>query len=82
MQAEGKMNSKIPIGAVEISEDAWRELYSGQPLTRYIDGKVVYVDPPPAPKQEPNPLEVMQGEIRKLTKEVQELKKQRKAMLA
>ncbi len=40
----------IPPNAIELSEEAWRDLYDNQSSRRYVDGNIVeYVPPPPPP---------------------------------
>lgn len=52
-QEDGTRNAAIPASAVEISESNWRALFGNPETARYIDGKVVYVEPPPSPEPVP-----------------------------
>src|SRR5262245_9114591 len=56
-QEDGSLHRKIPKEAIEITELQWRQLLNNQPLSRFIDGKVVILDPPPPSPQPPDPLE-------------------------
>lgn len=47
-QENGDRNAKIPPEAVEITEAQWKELCNN-PLARYTNGTITYVDPPPLP---------------------------------
>jgi hypothetical protein len=75
---ENARSAKIPLEAVEITEEVWKELLVKQGSARYIDGVVVDVPFPPIPPPPPNPLEAMQLAIEQIAKEVQELKRGKK----
>jgi len=53
-QENDDRNAAIPAEAVEITYEQWQELLSN-PLARYTNGEITYVDPPPPPPK-PVPL--------------------------
>lgn len=56
-QENGERNAAIPAEVVEITQAQWQELISN-PLARYVDNAIIYVEPPPLPPPEPNPTTV------------------------
>jgi len=71
-------SAKIPLEAVEITEEVWKELLIKQGGAKYVDGVIVDVSFPPIPPPPPNPLEAIEKAIEELAKEVQELKRSKK----
>jgi len=47
-QNDGSRHEKIPPEAIELPEADYQQLISNQPLARYIDSRVVVLDPPPS----------------------------------
>jgi hypothetical protein len=75
---ENARSAKIPLEAIEITEEVWKELLAKQGSARYIDGAIVDVPFPPIPPPPPSPIEVIEKAIEELAKEVQELKRSKK----
>lgn len=48
-QSNGDRNEKIPPEAVEITEEQWLTLVQDQPMARYLDGEISYVELPSLP---------------------------------
>src|SRR5262245_32304826 len=74
-QSNGDLNAAIPVGAMEITYDQWQQLLNNQPFSRFIDGAVVILDPPPPPPQPPNPLDEIMATLTSLSERISKLEK-------